>query len=198
MIKNIVFDLGQVLINFQPEAYLQGLFPDHPQIDVLQKAVFGSPEWLMLDRGVIDQREAEIRLANQHPQFKQEIKAAFADWFNMLTPIEENVALLPDLKERGYGLYVISNFHAEAFAYIKERYAWFKVFDGMVISYEHQVLKPEPRIYSLLLESFQLVAAECLFIDDGPANVEGARRAGMEAILCHSPDQLHRDLKRKL
>ncbi|MGI6650169.1 MAG: HAD family hydrolase [Limnochordia bacterium] len=198
MIKNVVFDLGRVLINFQPEAYLQRLFPGHTEIGFLRSAIFGSPEWLMLDRGVIDQAEAEIRLINQHPQFKKEIQAAFADWFSMLTPIEENAALLPELKGKGCGLYVISNFHADSFAYINGRYSWFKLFDGMIISCEHQVLKPEPRIYSLLLERWGLLAKECLFIDDVSANVEGARRMGMEAILYESHEQLLKELQSRL
>lgn len=198
MIKNIVFDLGQVLINFQPASYLQGLFPTHPQLEDVQRAIFGSAEWIMLDRGVIDQMEAELRLINQHPHFKEEISQALAGWFSMLTPIEINVQLLPRLKEKGYGLYVISNFHEEAFAHIEAKYDWFKLFDGLVISFENQVMKPEPRIYQELLERYQLQGKECLFIDDVAANCEGARRMELEAILYQSPDQLKRDLDRFL
>ena len=198
MIKNFVFDLGQVLINFQPEAYLRRLFPGHPQLKLVQKAVFGSSEWLMLDRGVIDQEEAELRLINQYPHLKEEISITLAGWFMMLTPIEANVALLPALKERGYGLFVISNFHEDAFAHIEAKYDWLKLFDGLVISYQHQVLKPEPRIYRELLEGYQLLGNECLFIDDVTANIEGARRMGLEAILYQSADQLSRDLARFL
>lgn len=194
MIKNIVFDLGQVLINFQPEAYLRRLFPQHPHIDLLQRTIFGSAEWLMLDRGVIDQEEAEVRLINQHPLFEEEITKALADWLIMLTPIQENVDLLPLIKEQGYGLYVISNFHKDAFAHIEAKYGWFKLFDGLVISCDHRLLKPEPQIYRELLEGYELRGQECLFIDDVAANVEGARRTGMEAILYRSSDQLRSDL----
>ncbi len=198
MIRNIVFDFGQVLINFQPEGYLRGLFPHHPQIGLLQTAIFGSPEWVMLDRGVIDQPEAQLRLTNQHPHFKEEITAAFANWFEMLTPIEANVALLPQIKEQGYGLYVISNFHGAAYEYIEERYDWLKLFDGMILSYQHQVLKPEPRIYRELLERYQLRGEECLFIDDVSANVEGARQTGIKAIHYQSPAQLFSVLSSEL
>jgi putative hydrolase of the HAD superfamily len=194
MIKNVVFDLGRVLINFEPEAYLRGLFPQHPSFEALRKAIFGSAEWVMLDRGVIDQAEAQIRLTNQHPDFKEEIKTVLADWFAMLTPISVNVELLPELKDKGYRLYVISNFHEEAFAHVMAQYEWFQLFHGIIVSYEHRVLKPEPQIYRELLERYNLVAEECLFIDDVAANIEGARRMGMEAILYKSPDQLRRDL----
>ncbi|HBN95759.1 MAG TPA: HAD family phosphatase [Firmicutes bacterium] len=198
MIKNVVFDFGQVLINFQPEAYLRGLFPRYHQIDLLQKAIFGSAEWILLDRGVIDQAEAELRLTNQHPHLKEEISAALADWFVMLTPIEANVELLSQIKEQGYGLYAISNFHEAAFGYIQARYEWLRLFDGMIISFQHQLLKPEPQIYRELLEGYGLHGEECLFIDDVPANVEGARRMGIKAILYQSPNQLHNELLGRL
>lgn len=198
MIKNIVFDFGQVLINFQPEAYLRRLFPEQCQIGLVQKAVFGSPEWVMLDRGVIDQTEAKLRLTNQHPHLKEEISAAFADWFMMLTPIEDNVQLLARIKEQGYGLYAISNFHEAAFEYIQARYDWLGLFDGMILSYQHHVLKPEPQIYRELLNRYQLEGHECLFIDDVAANIEGALRMGIEAILYQSPEQLRSDLYSKL
>ncbi|HHT91848.1 MAG: HAD family phosphatase [Bacillota bacterium] len=194
MIRHIVFDLGNVLISFDPEAYLRELFPGYPRIDRVQKALFGSPEWLMLDRGVIDQTEAELRLTNQHPELKDEIKGALTHWFGMLTPIEDNVAILRQIKQRGYGLYIISNFHEAAFKYIQARYQWFGLFDGMILSFQHQVLKPEPQIYWQLLQEYRLKAEECLFIDDVAANVEGARRLGLQAILYQSPQLLRRDL----
>lgn len=198
MIRNVVFDFGQVLINFQPETYLRMLFPHSHQIDGLKKAIFGSAEWIMLDRGVIDQPEAELRLINQHPSFQDEISVALAHWFSMLTPIEANVELLPQLKKDGYGLYAISNFHEAAFAYILEQYGWLSLFDGMVISFQHRLLKPEPQIYRQLLTGHGLRGEECLFIDDVPANVEGARRVGMDAILYESPSQLRRELSKRL
>ncbi len=198
MIRHIVFDLGQVLINYQPEAYLRRLFPHHPHIEVLQRAIFASSEWLMLDRGVIDQWEAEARLINQHPYLKKEISATLAGWFAMLTPIEANVELLPQLKNKGYGLYVISNFHKAAFSHVVGKYGWFELFGGMVLSFQHQVLKPEPQIYRELLGGYQLREEECLFIDDVAANVEGARRMGMDAVLYQSPEELRHDLARLL
>jgi putative hydrolase of the HAD superfamily len=112
----------------------------------------------------------------------------------MLTPIEDNVAILRQIKQRGYGLYIISNFHEAAFKYIQARYQWFGLFDGMILSFQHQVLKPEPQIYWQLLQEYRLKAEECLFIDDVAANVEGARRLGLQAILYQSPQLLRRDL----
>lgn len=195
MVKNIVFDLGQVLVNFNPEQFLQNLFADPGDRQALLRIVFQSPEWLMLDRGVITQDEAQERLINQHPHKADHIKLVLDRWLSMLTPIAPSVELVHLLKEHGFGLYVISNFHLIAFDYITERYDWFKLFDGLVISCHTHSLKPEPDIYQTLLKKYSLNPRECLFIDDSPANVEGARQMGMHALQYISPEQLRQDLR---
>ena len=116
-------------------------------------------------------------------------------WLPILTPIESSVELVRLFKEKGLGLYVISNFHRAAFDYIWSRYPWLRLFDGMVISCETQTLKPEPAIYQTLLEKYSLNPAECLFIDDSPANVEGARQMGMHALQYISGEQIRRELE---
>jgi HAD superfamily hydrolase (TIGR01509 family) len=195
MIKNIVFDLGRVLISFKPEQLLQHLLADPSDRQALLRIVFQSPEWFMLDRGVITQEQAAQRLINQHPQKAAQIQMVLDRWLPILTPIESSVELVRLFKEKGLGLYVISNFHRAAFDYIWSRYPWLRLFDGMVISCETQTLKPEPAIYQTLLEKYSLNPAECLFIDDSPANVEGARQMGMHALQYISGEQIRRELE---
>ncbi|HHT73801.1 MAG TPA: HAD family phosphatase [Firmicutes bacterium] len=195
MIKNIVFDLGRVLISFEPEQLLQHLLADPSDRQALLRIVFQSPEWFMLDRGVITQEQAAQRLINQHPQKAAQIQMVLDRWLPILTPIESSVELVRLFKEKGLGLYVISNFHRAAFDYIWSRYPWLRLFDGMVISCETQTLKPEPAIYQTLLEKYSLNPAECLFIDDSPANVEGARQMGMHALQYISGEQIRRELE---
>jgi len=195
MIKNIVFDLGRVLIDFQPEQLLQNLFADSDDREALLRIVFDSPEWLMLDRGVITQEEAVRRLSHQHPARAGQIKLVFDNWLPILTPIESSVELVRLFKERGYGLYVISNFHRAAFDFIWARYDWLRLFDGLVISCETKTLKPEPAIYQTLLDTYHLNPRECLFIDDSAANVEGALLAGMHALQYVTPAQLRESLR---
>lgn len=195
MIQNIVFDLGRVLVNFQPEELLEQIFSDPDDADELNRIVFKSAEWLMLDRGVINNEEAKERLANQHPEWANEIQVVLDSWFPILTPIESSVELVQMFKEQGHGLYVISNFHRAAFDYIYSQYEWLQLFDGIVLSCDTKSLKPEPHIYETLLKTEKLVPRECLFIDDAPANVEGARQAGMHAVQYISPAQIRRNLK---
>lgn len=195
MIQNIVFDLGRVLVNFQPEELLEQIFSDPDDADELNRIVFKSAEWLMLDRGVINNEEAKERLANQHPEWANEIQVVLDSWFPILTPIESSVELVQMFKEQGHGLYVISNFHRAAFDYIYSQYEWLQLFDGIVLSCDTKSLKPEPHIYETLLKTEKLVPGECLLIDDKPANVEGARQAGMHAVQYISPAQIRRNLK---
>lgn len=181
-IQNVIFDLGNVLLDFQPQEYLETLFDDEDLVRQLHKAVFNSPEWFMLDRGVITQEQAIERLSNQYPHLAAEIQLVFADWFSILTPIASTVDVLRQLEQEGYGLYVISNFHAAAFDYVSSKYDWFSLFDGLIISCHIRALKPEPVIYRALLERYALVPEHSVFIDDSLANIEGARQLGIAGI----------------
>lgn len=193
-IQNVIFDLGNVLVKFRPDEYLLSLFDDAELVDRLHRAVFSGPEWFMLDRGVITQEQAVERLIKQHPDLASEITLTIADWFNILKPISPNVEVVRSLKSSGYNLYVLSNFHKAAFEFICEKYDWFSLFDGLVISYQHQVLKPEPAIYQILLASCALIPEECVFIDDSLANLAGASEFGIKGIHYQSPDQLRLEL----
>lgn len=182
VVRNVVFDLGGVLLNWDPVTYLKGLFQGTGQVALLHKVVFGSAEWVMLDRGVITECQAIERLVNQHPSLKEAIELVFSRWMEILVPIPSTVEVLKKLKQKGYPLYVISNFHEEAFAKVFAANAWFQLFDGLIISSEIKVLKPEPAIYQALLDRFSLQPQECVFIDDLLVNVEGARQMGLKGI----------------
>ena len=195
MIRNVVFDLGRGLVNFEPKELLEQLFSCPDDVEELYRIVFESAEWLMIDRGVITYDEAKERLANQHPHRTNEINVILDSWFPILTPIQSSVKLVHTFKAQGFGLYVISNFHRAAFDYIYSQYDWLQLFDGIVLSCDTKSLKPEPHIYQTLLNSQGLIPGECVFIDDAPANVEGARQAGMHAVQYLSPDQIRRELK---
>jgi len=193
-IQNLIFDLGNVLLKFNPGEYLAGLFEDPELVRRLHRAVFSSPEWYMLDRGVLTQEEAVARLTRQYPDLAPEIRLTFADGFSILKPIPSNVEVVRSLKKSGYRLYILSNFHRAAFEHVYGKYQWFSLFDGMVISYQHQALKPEPAIYQILLASYALLPEECVFIDDSLANLAAASEFGIRGIHYQSSDQLRLEL----
>ena len=187
--RNIVFDLGNVLVRFRPEQDLAGYYSED-DVAFLLDAVFRTPEWIELDRGTLTDEEATAAFAARHPGQAALIRECMAARHRLLTPIAGSVALLAPLKRRGYGLYYLSNYHASLFEIAERDFAFLELFDGGVISSHVRRLKPEPAIYGMLLERCGIRAEESLFIDDTPANVDGARAAGLQTLLLEDPGQL--------
>lgn len=184
MIKNIVFDLGRVLLSFEPKKYLQETFKDSYLCETLFKEIFSSKEWLNLDCGTISKENAVQAFVNRNPNYNKEITHCMNDWHNILTPIESNVNVLRKLKTNGYNLYILSNFHELAFEHVSTKYDFFKLFDGGIISYKVNQLKPNKEIYTTLMNKYDLVPEETLFIDDSEENINSADLLGFNTIHC--------------
>ncbi len=183
MIKNIVFDLGNVLISFRPSEYFDKKdYPENIKNKILAD-IFGSTEWLMLDNGDINTAQAIDAIASKSSLKKEEIAHIFSLRTDLIFPLDQNVRLLPGLKKQGFRLYFLSNFPMDLFEEVKTGYYFFKYFDGGVISAEAKSSKPERRIYEILLEKYSLLPEECLFIDDIEVNVIAARDAGMHGLI---------------
>ena len=192
-IKNIVFDLGRVLIKFEPKEYIEQNVPEEKRED-FYNGIFGSTEWLMLDRGTLSYEDAKKIFKERVPRADKQIDRLFdADLFEILQPIEENVQLLPELKKK-YNLYILSNFHQPAFEYIFKKYDFFRLFDGHTVSCYYYLLKPEKEIYDTLIDKFNLIPEETVFIDDTKVNIDACEKEGIRGI--HLPD--YTELKQKL
>ncbi|NLK07486.1 MAG: HAD family phosphatase [Firmicutes bacterium] len=195
---NIIFDIGNVLLSYQPREYLEELFCDQDIVELYHEMIFRSSLWLDLDRGVVNEAEGVEILGNRYPKHKADIQRVFARWYSLLYPIQETTALLPKLKAEGLGLYALSNFHKEAFAYVRTKYKWFDLFDGMIISYAINYIKPEPEIYKALIEKYGLEPAECVFIDDISTNLQAAADLGFQTIEFTSYKNLISELEKLL
>ena len=192
-IKNIVFDLGRVLIKFEPKEYIEQNVPEEKRED-FYNGIFGSTEWLMLDRGTLSYEDAKKIFKERVPGADKQIDRLFdVDLFEILQPIEENVKLLPKLKEK-YNLYILSNFHQPAFEHIFKKYEFFRLFDGHTVSCYYYLLKPEKEIYDTLINKFNLIPEETVFIDDTKVNIDACEKEGIRGI--HLPD--YTELKQKL
>lgn len=191
--KNIIFDIGNVLLSFQPEQFLKQYYDEKTMGDLLT-IIFCSDEWLELDLGNLTIDETINIFSKRNPQYKDEIHFVLKNWTKMMTPIQENVDIAYQLKEKGYSLYILSNFHDEAIKEMYNKYPFFTIFDGGVISaYEHMI-KPNPKFYQILLDRYHLNPHECLFIDDMLANVTIANRLGISSIHLN----YNKDLKEEL
>ena len=193
MYKNVIFDLGNVLLDFNPRGYLKNKISDDKLEDVF-KAIFSSEEWVMLDRGTITEKEAINNIISRNSTYINEINLAFDNWYDLLKPIEETVEILMSLKENGYKIYYLSNFHELAFGEVTNKNKFFELFDGGVVSYAEKLIKPEEEIYKLILERYKLNPNESIFVDDMEANVEGANKVGIKTILFKGPKELKEEL----
>ena len=180
---NFVFDIGNVLIDFKPMPFLEGLFPDPLLRDKMYETVFQSPEWEEMDRGTVTHEEATAVFCGRESGFEREIRHTMQHLKDMLTPISDTVAWLPEIKEAGHGLYYLSNIHRELRDYVVRQYPFFSLFDGGVFSCDVHMIKPAADIYLHLLERYALDPGTCLFFDDMEANIEAAHREGIRGVL---------------
>jgi len=181
MIKNIVFDLGKVLLEYEPKEYLLSKY-SVKIANALYENIFTAPIWLDLDRGIISNDEAIKIISGIIPEYSDEVANVLNNWTDILNPINEMVDLQNELKKRGYNVFLITNFHKDAFYKVYRKYEFFKNFDKYILSSEVHMLKPERKIFELLCESCSITPAESLFVDDSYPNIETANKMGFKTV----------------
>lgn len=180
-ITTIVFDIGNVLIEWDPRHLYRRIFATPDEIEHFLSTVCTSAWNLEIDRGR-PFAEAIAELVARFPQHETAIRAFDERWAEMVPGlIPGTLALLERLEARGAPLYAITNFSAEKFAEARLRFPFLDRFRGVIVSAHERLLKPDPAIFELLLSRYGLKAEECLFIDDSAANIAGARDVGMAA-----------------
>ncbi|MDQ3683126.1 MAG: HAD family phosphatase [Bacteroidota bacterium] len=194
-IKAIVFDLGGVLIDWNPSYVFDKLIEDEEK----RKHFFENictPDWNEEQDAGRPVKQATEELIAEHPDWKEAIEAFYGRWTEMLGgPIKETVDILWQIKQSGhYKLYALTNWSAELFPIALELYDFLHWFDGRVVSGEEKIRKPDPVFYQLLLDRYQLKAEETLFIDDNIRNKNAAEELGIRSILFRSPQLLKEDL----
>lgn len=194
-IRNIIFDLGGVLIDWNPRYVYRQIFQTEAEIDYFLTHICRS-DWNHQQDAGRSLAEATEELVAQHPEWEREIRAFYGRWEEMLGgPLVETVELLDALRRSGsYRLLALTNWSAETFPVALARYDFLQWFEGIVVSGVEKLAKPDERIYRLLLERYGLEASESLFIDDNPPNVAAAEGLGIRAIRFHSPMQLREEL----
>ena len=177
MISNIVFDFGGVLVDWNPEYLFKDVFSSKSELDHFLENVC-TPDWNEKQDAGRSLSDAIRTLQERHPKYRDEIRLFYDEWTTMLGgPIKQNVALLKPLKA-SYRLFGLTNWSAETFPIAYDLYPLFGEFEGIVVSGEEKLAKPDERIYLLLLERYGLAAAECLFIDDNARNIRAAKVLG--------------------
>ncbi len=193
----VVFDLGGVLIDWNPRYLYRQLLDDEREIERFLAEVC-HPEWNEeQDRGRTFAAAIEEAVA-RHPGERALIEAYHHRWHDMLAgPIAGSVEILEELKQTGVELHALTNWSVEKFPIARERYDFLGWFESILVSGEVGLIKPDPRIFRLLLESIGRAAADCVYIDDNAKNVAAAGALGFDAIHFQGPEPLRRDLVRR-
>ena len=182
MIENIIFDLGNVIINYNQKQIINHFTNKEDEINYIYNEIFHSPEWALMDLGKITNSEA-IELINKRNKFKYEklTQKFLNEWYKQQPINREIVEIAKKLKKTGYNLFVLSNMANLTYEYFKNDEI-FSLCSGIIISAQEHVKKPDEKIYRILLERYNLNEEQCLFIDDDDSgkNYETARKIGIK------------------
>lgn len=195
-ITAIIFDFGNVFVNWDAHRVYEPYFPNRKAIDdFLSEIRFH--EWNACQDAGRPFHEGVRELSNRFPHHQDLIQAYDTHWVNSITGTnDETIQIAKELKQAGWPLYLLSNFSMEKFRLIQHRYDFLNIFDDLIISGEHGLVKPDPAIFHLTLRKINRPAHECLFIDDSLANIETAGSIGFQTIHYQSPAQLKSRLKK--
>ena len=193
----VIFDLGGVLIDWNPRYVFRTLLPDEEAVESFLNSIC-TPEWNAQQDAGRPFAEGVARLSAQWPEHASLIQAYHTRWIEMIGgPIQETVDVLAGLKERGMPLYALTNWSHETFPLVRPVFDFFDWFEGIVVSGEEKLIKPDAAFYQVLFDRYNLDPHKLVFIDDSVPNIEAATALGMDAIHFTSPAQLRTDLKER-
>lgn len=195
MIKNIVFDIGNVLAGWNWREYYESFHYGPEVTERLARATVLSPLWGEFDRGEEDEEKLLSSFIANDPGIEREMRHVLGNIHDMLVRYDYAVPWLRELKDKNYGLYYLSNFARKAHVECSHVLDFLPLMDGGILSYQEKLIKPDPAIYQLLLKRYGLKASECVFLDDTPKNVEEAVRQGMAGIVFQSREQAAEELR---
>lgn len=197
MINTIIFDLGAVLIDWNPRLMYRKLFDDERAMEHFLANITTSDWNEEQDAGRPLQEGTEL-LVNKHPEHEEHIRAFYSRWDEMLgEAFEDTVEIFKQLKESGkYKIYALTNWSAETFPVAFERFEFLKWFDGIVVSGAEKMRKPTPEFYHILFDRYQVNSKQALFIDDNHRNILAAEKLGLKSIHFISAEQLKEELQK--
>ncbi len=196
MITTIIFDIGNVLVDFCWEEYLDS-FHFEPDIrEKVARATVLSDAWNEFDRGGSEEEELIEGFVGNAPEVEREIRLFCQDIHDMLRRRESTIPWIEELKNMGLKVYYLSNFSKKAARECAHVLDFIPYTDGGILSYVEKIIKPDPKIYELLIKRYKLVPGECVFFDDREDNCEAARKLGMEAVCFTTKENAVMELKK--
>lgn len=194
MIKNIIFDVGKVLVEWDCDTAFRKLGFDETTLQAVAEATVRSADWNEFDRSVLNDEQQLALFIKKAPEYEKEIRLF---WENIALPIYQYDyarAWIKALKRNGYHIYILSNYSRWTYEHTREALSFLEDVDGTVFSFEVHQIKPEPEIYQSLLKRYQLKPSECVFLDDRLENLDAAREQGINVIQFESYGQAVQEL----
>ncbi len=200
MIKNVIFDLGKVLINNDPSEYLRKYGYDEEKYQALLDAIWTDSLWGDMDIAKYESFKDIIEIyVEKHKELEPELRSFFAeDWMELYVAYDDTVKFYNEVYEQGYDIYLLTNFSKDGYEYISNKFDFFKKAKGAVVSSHLKIAKPDMRIYKYLLDTYNLNPDECIFIDDSVANINAANELGIHGIVYTDIENLRKEFKRIL
>lgn len=183
MIKNIIFDVGNVLVEYNPDGLMRRLGFDEETLQAVNQAVFQNELWNESDRGVLSPEELLEAFIANNPAYEKEIRQVIDAVGDTISLMPYTVEWVKGLKERGYHLYILSNYAEYTYEKTSHKMEFLPYMDGVVFSYRCKLIKPEKEIYEYICETYGLKPEESVFLDDREDNVQAARNMGMNGIV---------------
>lgn len=193
-IKNIIFDVGNVLVRWAPEVAVAEVFPAQ-QVEFITQQLFHAEPWRALNRGDITEEELVERCQTDFAMTREQAQQLMAAIRASLIPVPGGQELLHDLHAAGYHLYSLTDNTHNILAYLKQRYDFWPKFKGIVSSADVRHLKPSPQMYQTLINTYQIIPEESVFLDDLAHNIEGAKQHGIHGIQFVTAEQAIQQLK---
>jgi putative hydrolase of the HAD superfamily len=193
-VRNVIFDLGGVLLDWNPDKILQGFYSDPALRTLLKDELFLHPDWRAHNRGTLRESALIESVHRRTARPAAEVSALLRAIRESLVTKPETVALLRSLHRRGIPLYCLSDMPVTVYAHVRLRHEFWDAFSGIVISGEVKMMKPEREVFEHLLTRFKLDRRQTVFVDDLPLNIEGARAVGLHAIQFRDAAQCAQDL----
>lgn len=194
MIKTLVFDIGNVLVEWNPIPYIRKVLG--PDVDAAwwNRAVFEGVEWKNGDEGIFSRRQTREALMARYPDKAEEIGRLLDGCDGILVESGRNAKLLEKLHRAGFELYFLSNTNPDAFEHMQKTCSFFSQMDGGIASYKVGLMKPSHKIFEMFTDVYAKTPAECVFVDDTPANTAAARECGWNTVTLARIDDLESEL----
>ena len=194
MIKNIIFDIGKVLVGFNWQGYIRERY-DEETAAIIRKAIWGHGYWHQLDYGVMPEEEIIQNFVRFAPEYEQQIRDGFLNTGDCMSRLDYAIPWLKELKARGYNLYFLSNYSRFLIRIRPDVLDFIPYMDGGIFSCDIHILKPDAAIYDTLCKKYDLKPEECIFMDDRPDNIAGAIAFGMQGIVFETKEQAEKELE---